>query len=621
MQRRTGIIIASVIAVLLVLCMAVSAIGYASYRFVRDQVVDRAAQLDPSRNDPGADATPRPTARARRTPTPADQSDPTATPRPADAESAAEPTSSSAPDTEANPVNPPANTNPLPEGDVAAALVSGSQSALAQRANATLYRISATLDPGSNQIAGTQTVRYTNTENTPLNEIYFRLYVNAPHYNEGEIDVGDVQVNGTPVEAQLEVDDTALKLPLAQPLAPGAVAEISMNWTATVPEASGGYGLFNESNGVFTLYNWHPELAVYEKDRWLLDPVLDQGDPTNTDASNYVVTFAAPEGYTIVTGGADVTTTSENGNTVLTSVGALMRNFVVVTSDQFESETQQVGETKVTSYYLPGSANGGKVTLDTSVKSLDIYGKNIGAYPYKELDVAQVDLGGGAAGMESTGLIMIGSEYYDPSNADPLAGLGGLLGAGGTGGNALIFTTAHEVAHQWWYGVVGSDAFKQPWLDESLTNWTSAYYVDETEGAEAGKLARDLFIEFPYRSALSNGDQRLDQPVDQFDSEGYGAIVYGKGPVMYDVLRKELGDEKFFAFLQRWYQEQAFDRGDSEEWLQTLNAVAGKNMQPFYDKWVTGEVAESDLPPPGPLSDMLNGGGLGNPPEDSDPAP
>jgi aminopeptidase N len=51
--------------------------------------------------------------------------------------------------------------------------------------------------------------------------------------------------------------------------------------------------------------------------------------------------------------------------------------------------------------------------------------------------------------------------------------------------------------------------------------------------------------------------------------------VYGKGAVMYDALRKQIGDEKFFAFLQRYYQQHEFGRVDGQEWEKTLAEVIG----------------------------------------------
>ena len=608
MQRRTlWIIVGSIVSVLLLVCLlAGGAVLYVRQQ-VQRQGEDVAAIL--ATIESGLEsatvttsATPRASAAARpsgATPTTV----PTVTPAPATSPTA-EPTTVE-PTAAASDAPPAGSTAPanVPAADVVTDLVGDSRNALAAQSKATLYQIDATLDPDQHIVTGTQTVRLTNTENTPLNELYFRLYVNAPHYNEGGITVDAVQINGAAAQTTLEVDDTALKIALPQPLAPGAQAEVAMGFTTTVPRSGGGYGIFNESNGIFTLYNWHPELAVYEEGGWLLNPVTEQGDPTNTDAANYEVVFAAPQDFTVITSGVDGADPA--GDADAPRVAALTRNFVVVASDRFERATEQAGDTLVSSYYLPNSEAGGQKVLDTTVKSLEIFGEAFGPYPFAEMDVAQVNLGGGAAGMESTGLIMIGQDLYGAEGGNPLGDLANSI-PGAEGADALVFTTAHEVAHQWWYGVVGSDAYQQPWLDESLTNWSSAYYVDEAVDAEAGQIARDLFLAFGYRSMLGEGDQRLDQPVDKFDEQAYSGIVYGKGALMYDVLRAELGDAKFFEFLQRYYRQQQFDRADSAEWLQMLNAVAGKDMTPFYQKWVEGTaITAQDLPPGGPLINLL----------------
>ncbi len=609
MQRRTlRIVVGSIVSVLLVVCLVVGG----ALLYVRQQVQRQAedvaailATVESGLESATVTSTAVPSASAAATPTGATPTSvPTVTSTPATSPTS-EPTTveATAVASEAPPAASTAEAANVPAADVGTALVGDSRNALSAHPNATLYRIDARLDPDQHSITGTQTVQLTNTEDTPLDELYFRLYVNAPHYNEGGITVDAVQVNGADVQSALEVDNTALKVALPQPLAPGAQAEVVMGFTTTVPSSGGGYGIFNEANGIFTLYNWHPELAVYEEGGWLLNPVTEQGDPTNTDAANYEVVFAAPQDFTVITSGVDGADAA--GDAAAPRVAALTRNFVVVASDRFERATRQAGDTLVSSYYLPNSEAGGQKVLDTTVRSLEIFGQAFGPYPYAEMDVAQVNLGGGAAGMESTGLIMIGKDLYSAEGGNPLGDLADTI-PGAAGADALVFTTAHEVAHQWWYSVVGSDAYQQPWLDESLTNWSSAYYVDEAVDAEAGQIARDLFLAFGYRSMLPEGDQRLDQPVDKFSEQAYSGIVYGKGALMYDVLRKELGDAKFFEFLQRYYREQQFDRADSAEWLQTLNAVAGKDMTPFYQKWVEGTaITTQDLPPGGPLINLL----------------
>jgi aminopeptidase N len=156
--------------------------------------------------------------------------------------------------------------------------------------------------------------------------------------------------------------------------------------------------------------------------------------------------------------------------------------------------------------------------------------------------------------------------------------------------------------------MVGNDAYQQPWLDESLANWSASYFVDQTAGADSGLMARDIFVRLPYLLILLDHDERLDQTVDRFSAEEYAGVVYGKGALMYDVLRKQLGDAKFFEFLRRYEQANEFKRADGAAWQQALAQVAGADTAgAFYAKWVEGaSVQESDLPPGGPVADLFN---------------
>lgn len=500
---------------------------------------------------------------------------------------------------------PDPGAEPLP--DFSKALLPAYRGDQAQHPDVPLYRIAARLDPASKTIQGRETVVLTNTEGVPLNEIYFRLYVNAPQYDEGEMKVAGVTVNGQPASTGLEMDSTSLKVGLPQPLAPGKQTTISMRFTAQVPSSGGVHGIFNEDDGTFALYNWHPELAVYEDGKWQLNPVTEQGDSTNIDTANYAVTLTAPTSYKVAGGGIQTDSPAAGGLTVHRMCSTLARNMVLVASDKFEEATRKVGDVAVNSYYLADDKEGGQTALDAAAKSLDLYSKQFAPYPYPEMDVAEIKLGTGASGMESAGLIMLGRNYYDPAQAKPFGQMGSML-EGADKVDILAFITAHETAHQWWFGVVGNDSYRDPWVDEALTNWSAIYYTDEVDGSQAGKLARDLFAGLPYRMTLGKGDIRLDQPVDKYSELEYEGIVYGKGPIMYDVLRKQLGDQPFFSWLHSYYNEHKFGRVNKNAWKKTLAATTGEQVaSDFAGKWLEGHsISEADLPPGGPFLDMIN---------------
>jgi hypothetical protein len=69
---------------------------------------------------------------------------------------------------------------------------------------------------------------------------------------------------------------------------------------------SGGYGIYNLSEGVLALANWYPILAVYDQQGWNLDPVSYIGDSVYSDTASYTVTVSAPADLVIAATGAQV---------------------------------------------------------------------------------------------------------------------------------------------------------------------------------------------------------------------------------------------------------------------------------------------------------------------------
>src|SRR5207248_3238311 len=110
----------------------------------------------------------------------------------------------------------------------------------------------------------------------------------------------------------------------------------------------------------------------------------------------------------------------------------------------------------------------GEAALDFAAAALRVFEARFGPYPYRYLDVVEAPIVGGAGGVEFSGLVTVASMFYRPPSADTSV-IGKLMaGMGGAQGSILEFTVAHEVAHQYWHGLVGSDSRQEPYLDESL---------------------------------------------------------------------------------------------------------------------------------------------------------
>ena len=121
------------------------------------------------------------------------------------------------------------------------------------------------------------------------------------------------------------------------------------------------------------------------------------------------------------------------------------------------------------SYFLPGDEEGGRKALDWAAQALTIYQKEFGAYPYRELDI--VETATTAGGIEYPGLVAVASRLYSDPNRQAF----------------FESATAHEVAHQWWYNVVGNDQVNHPWLDEALTQYATYRYFQGAYGDAGGQ--------------------------------------------------------------------------------------------------------------------------------------
>ncbi len=459
-----------------------------------------------------------------------------------------------------------------------------------------LYRIQALVDPAIATVSGSLVVSLTNTSGQMWPRIWFRLPPNAAQYLDGHLVVRDVRVAGRLADSALSQDETTLAVELAPPLAPGALIEVTMDFVTAVPDEEHGFGILKAGPDWMNLYGWHPTLAPCDDGVWNLPDIAPLAEPTNTAVAHYLVELVAPADWMVVatgSGGPPVIT-GDNGRATAAwrFSAALARNFVIAAAPGLERHERRVGDTTVASYAPRAHAAGARVALAAAAESLTLFAGRLGPYPYTELDIVHAHLGEDAGGMEATGLVTIAHEMY--ARPGILSTLAKALG-GGSRLDTLDLVVAHEVAHQWFYGLVGSDSSAAPWLDESLASWLGVWFVQSARDPRAGDEARNLQGVLPYRMAQAvGGDQPLQQPVADLDELELGGFVYGKGTMLYERLRADLGDERFFAFLAGYVRDHRFARADLAGWRRCLAAVAG---QTYADRVVAHWIAPPATPP------------------------
>ena len=213
-----------------------------------------------------------------------------------------------------------------------------------------------------------------------------------------------------------------------------------------------------------------------------------------------------------------------------------MRDFMIASSADYQIASDTIDGIKVNSYYLKKDADAGQSGLQVTVNSVKSYEKRIGAYPFNELDLVETPTGAG--GIEYPGLIVVAQDLYE--------------------GNSTFQegATAHEAAHQWWYSLVGDDQVDDPWLDEAFAQFTTALYYRDAYGPTGMQADIDQDLARRYnRVKGTEDDKRADLPVASYTDRQYGAIVYGKAALFFNALYDKMGDDKFNAFMQTYFNK------------------------------------------------------------------
>lgn len=517
------------------------------------------------------------------------------------------------------------------------------------------YALAVSLADAGRTVTVDETLRYTNTTGAPLREVILRVYANAtrPQAPGVQRPVGPALrfVRGSCEGLACVVSapsDAVLAVQLASPLAPGAAVSIRTRLEGTLLEIAaqrtgllaqgleslsslgashedpGDYGLFATGEGIVSLANFYPVLARRNAAGWERSDHGSVGDFGTDDLADIEARFELPEGYTLATSGVTVRVEGVGGRRRHWVSATAVRDFAALCGATLQHESRRVGEVEVRAYYLPAHRAAGRQVLDTAARALATFEQRFGPYPYTDLDVVEAPLVGGAGGVEFSGLVTVASMFYRPPNealsASNQGGLAGALG-GLLGGQAnhtldailpamLEFVTAHEVAHQYWHGLVGSDSRDHPFIDESLAQWSAAYYIEARHGAARAQHESNQQVRSNYQlmRLMGHPDGPVDRPAGRFDgSLSYAGLVYGKGPFYYSALRREAGDAAFFRALRRYVDTYRFRTAPSQGFVDALSAevpARAARFQALRRRWLEEAHGDDDLGRPD-LAEML----------------
>ncbi|RMF26597.1 MAG: M1 family peptidase, partial [Chloroflexi bacterium] len=431
------------------------------------------------------------------------------------------------------------------------------------------YDLAWEVDPTSGLVAGQMIVRYPWAGPEPLSDLVLRLFPNAPAWG-GTLTVTQAQINGHPVRSTLTVEGTALRLSLPAPLPPGQSVTATTAFTLQLPPLGvEGNGQLGYGAGRVALAEAYPMVPCRGAEGWweVLGPA--HGDVTCNPVAFYRVQITAPATMTPLTSGrCDPPLSLGGGMQRWLCTAGPVRDFAAFLGADYQVVTTSVEGVTVRSASLPGDEAGGREALDDAAYALALFQRRFGPYPYAELDVVEGPLD--RAGMEYPGLVLIQAAYYGEKR------------------EGLEPIVVHEVAHQWWYGLVGNDQVNAPWLDEALAEFSTLLYYEDRYGEEEAGLIEESWRQ-SYEAVVAAGQDRpVGLPADAYPQELYGPLVYRKGALFLVALRETIGDDAFEALLRQYLVQHRYGLATPEDFRTLIEGRGGPAAGDLYEAWILG---------------------------------
>ena len=388
------------------------------------------------------------------------------------------------------------------------------------------YRVTLALRYGSRAFNVDSTATITNTSGTSIDRIEF----NTIAARLGRMTLKTVAVDDRRVTAR--VSDQTIVVPLGGVLASGDSVKVRVQYASTLRTSLGGSDwLFTRANGIVDAYRWIPWVS-----RATPFNRPNHGDPFVTPVSPLVRLTVQTDRRLVIASTADRVSVSTNGLTQVFEARNV-RDVTITAAPDLRSRSALVGSTRIRYFYR--SSTNASLILDAAVRAFRSLQSRLGPYPYPIFKVVQ---SAGGYGMESPGMIWI--PY-------------------GVGSANLRYLVAHETAHQWFYGLVGNDQARQPFVDEAMADFA----------------ARDIT---GTRRASRCGTGRLDNSIYSYSSACYYEIIYIQGGNLINQAKVQMGSTLFWSTLRDFVATHRYRIVSTPTLLRTLDDATPVDLSRLF---------------------------------------
>jgi len=494
------------------------------------------------------------------------------------------------------------------------------------------YKMQVRLDDSKHELFADEIIEYKNNSPKELNVIYMHVWPNAYKDNttelakqqlengdtklyyskaedRGYIDMLDFKVDTKSVKWEFLKDTIDVcKIYLNEPLKSGGKINISTPFHVKIP--SGEFSRLGHIGQSYQITQWYPKPAVFDRNGWNYMPYLNQGE-FYSEFGSYDVQIIVPKNY------------------VLGATGDMVDG---------EAELQWLNN-KVEETKRINNFNSGDLSFpesDKETKTLHFKQSNVHDFAWfcdKRYHVLKGEVTTPHTNhVVTTWVMFTNSEgnlwkdaikyvndavyYYSLWNGDypynHCTAVDGTISAGGgmeypnitvIGKSGSAFTLdvviAHEVGHNWFYGMLGSNERVHPWMDEGINSFNELRYIrkkypdrklvgDFNEGIahlfDLDGYNRHTQYYYTYiLDAAKNLDQPIEYPAYKYTELNYAGVVYSKTAVVFDYLMAYVGEAEMNKAMQKYFDEWHFKHPEPNDLRKILEQETGKNLAWFFD--------------------------------------
>ncbi len=384
------------------------------------------------------------------------------------------------------------------------------------------YDVTASLAVAARTLSGRVTIKAENRSGSAVD----RVRLNTVMGPLGRLRLGAVTVDGRRVAATRR--GQTITVPLGGVLPDRASVVLVVPFTATLRSTTGGSTwLFTRAGGVTSLYRWVPWISrstAFERPNF--------GDPFVTPASPKVtLRFRTDRRVKVVVNGSRTSISADRLTSTWTA--ANVRDLIVNAAADYRTRSRRVGDTDVRVITRPGAPSA--ALLSAAVNAVSRLEAKLGPYPWPVLRIVQSS---GGLGMEGPGIVWIPP---------------------GVAASNLRYLVMHEVAHQWFYGLVGNDQAREPFADEAITDMVARFLTGT-------------------RRASRCASGTLDRTIYGYSASCYYEQVYIQGGNKLDNARRKMGTTAFFAAVRRYLADNRWQLVHTRTLLDALDAATPLNL-------------------------------------------